>query len=225
MDKTSDAEADIESMKVKAKEVYKILKKNHPNASCTLNFKNPLEIMVASMLSAQCTDEKVNEVTKGLFKKYKRAKDYANADLKELEEDVRSTGFYRNKARALKESSRGLVENHKGKVPNNMEELVGLSGIGRKTANLVLACAFKKPAIVVDTHVYRTSRRLGLTEEKKADKIEFDLRDILSKDRWSKFSMLLVSHGRETCKAKKPLCPECPISRLCNYSAETSPTA
>jgi endonuclease-3 len=225
MNKTSDAEADIESLKGKAKEVYKILKKNHPKASCTLNFKNPLEIMVASMLSAQCTDGKVNEVTKGLFKKYKRAKDYAEADLAELEEDVRSTGFYRNKARALKESCRGLVENYKGKVPNNMEELVGLPGIGRKTANLVLLCAFNKPAIVVDTHVYRTSRRLGLTEEKKADKIEFDLREILSKDRWSKFSMLLVSHGRETCKAKKPLCSECSINHLCDYYAESSPAA
>lgn len=222
MDKTNDAETDIGSLKKKASEVYAILIKKHPKASCSLNFKNPLELMVASMLSAQCTDEKVNEVTKDLFKKYKRAKDYAKADLAELEEDVHSTGFYRNKARALKDSSRGLVENHKGKVPNNMEELVDLSGIGRKTANLVLSCAFNKPAIVVDTHVYRTSRRLGLTEEKKADKIEFDLRGILPEKKWSKFSVLLVSHGRETCKAKKPLCQSCSVSHLCNYYAETS---
>ena len=222
MDKTNDAKTDTDNLKKKASEAYAILIKKHPNASCSLNFKNPLELMVASMLSAQCTDEKVNEVTKDLFKKYKSAKDYAEADIAELEEDVHPTGFYRNKAKALKESTKGLVENHKGKVPNSMDELVGLSGIGRKTANLVMSCAFDKPAIVVDTHVYRTSRRLGLTEQKKADKIEFDLREILPEKKWSKFSVLLIAHGRETCKAKKPLCQSCPVSHLCNYYAETS---
>jgi endonuclease-3 len=210
-------ETDNKHLAEKAEKIYTVLSKEYPIVNCALTFKNPLELMVASILSAQCTDERVNKVTKALFKKYRSAKDYAGADLSALEEDVHSTGFFRNKARALKQSMGELAEKHNGKVPDTMEELTALTGIGRKTANLVLACAFNKPGIIVDTHVFRISRRLGLTDKKSADKIEFDLRDIMPEEYWTRFSLLVVAHGRDVCKAKKPRCLDCTIQSFCDY--------
>jgi endonuclease-3 len=204
-------------MKDKADAVYRILDPTYPNNRCALSFATPLELLVASILSAQCTDERVNEVTGGLFKKYKTASDYAEAETAELENEIHSTGFFRNKARAIKECTAMIDGRHGGKVPDTMEELAALPGIGRKTANLVLACAFNRPAIIVDTHVFRLAHRIGLSDKNDSEKIEFDLRRIVPEERWSRLSLLLISHGRAVCKAKKPLCPVCPIRHQCNY--------
>jgi len=158
-------------------------------------------------------------VTASLFKKYKTAADYAAAQTSVLENEIHSTGFFRNKAKAIRECTAVIQERHGGVVPGTMEELVALPGIGRKTANLVLACGFGQPGIVVDTHVFRLARRIGLTDKSNSEKIEFDLRGIISEDRWSRFSLLLISHGRAICKAKKPLCPVCSIRHQCEYFA------
>jgi len=206
-------------MKDKVDAVYRILDSTYPDTQCALTFANPLELLVASILSAQCTDERVNEVTASLFKKYKTAADYAAAQTSVLENEIHSTGFFRNKAKAIRECTAVIQERHGGVVPGTMEELVALPGIGRKTANLVLACGFGQPGIVVDTHVFRLARRIGLTDKSNSEKIEFDLRGIISEDRWSRFSLLLISHGRAICKAKKPLCPVCSIRHQCEYFA------
>lgn len=206
-------------MKDKIDAIYRILDSTYPDTRCALSFANPLELLVASILSAQCTDERVNEVTAGLFKKYKTAADYAAAETSVLEDEVHSTGFFRNKAKAIRECAAMIQERHAGVVPNNMEQLVALPGIGRKTANLVLACGFGKPAIVVDTHVFRLARRIGLTANNDSEKIEFDLRNTIAEKRWSRFSLLLIAHGRAICKAKKPLCPVCPVRHQCEYFA------
>ncbi len=207
-------------MKDKIDAVYRILDSTYPDARCALTFSNPLELLVASILSAQCTDERVNEVTVQLFKKYKTASDYAAAETSVLENEVHSTGFFRNKAKAIRECAAMIQERHGGIVPGTMEELVKLPGIGRKTANLVLSCGFGQPGIIVDTHVFRLARRIGLTNNEDSEKIEFDLRGLISETRWSRFSMLLTSHGRTICKAKKPLCPVCPIRHQCDYFAD-----
>jgi endonuclease-3 len=171
---------------------------------------------VATILSAQATDKQVNVVTKSLFKKYKTAKDYADADLSELEQDIRSTGFYRNKAKHLKNAAKLLVEKYDGKVPRTMDKLVELQGVARKTANIVLSNAFGIIAgIAVDTHVKRLSQRLGLTENKNPDKIEKDLMDIFPKIQWEKITNLLIFHGRNVCMARKPNCKECTLNKIC----------
>jgi endonuclease III len=199
-----------------APEVVAGLKSEYPDARTELDWKNPLELLVATMLSAQTTDVQVNRVTQTLFAKYRTAEEYAHADPTELEEDIRPTGFYRNKARSLRNMADALVEEHGGEVPSNMRELVALPGVGRKTANVVLGNAFGvDEGIVVDTHVRRVSGRLGLTENKDPVKIEQDLMKVVPEEDWTVFSHLLILHGRRTCKARKPDCPNCILNDIC----------
>jgi len=192
-----------------------ILNETYPQARTALKFANPLELLIATILSAQCTDVRVNMVTKVVFKKYKSARDWAEADIKEIESDIKSTGFYHNKAVNIKACCAKIIERFGGKVPDKIEELVQLAGVGRKTANVVLGNAFGKPAIACDTHVIRLSRRLGLSENSDAVKLELDLAEIIPKRNWTTFSHLLIFHGRNICKARKPDCNNCPISRYC----------
>ncbi len=205
----------------RAAEIVAALKKEYPNAKCSLDFKTPHQLLVATILSAQCTDERVNIVTKDLFKKYKGPQDYAEVSGEELEEDIRSTGFFRNKAKSIKNSARDIVEKHGGKMPDTMEELVKLPGVGRKTASVILGTAFgKAEGVVVDTHVTRLSNRLGLTKEKNPEKIERDLMDILDKKDWIVFSHLIIDHGRAVCNARKPDCANCVIAEFCPSAAK-----
>jgi endonuclease-3 len=197
-------------------QIVEILNGEYPTAKTALHFTNPLELLVATVLSAQCTDERVNKVTRDLFREYRSAEDYARVDLVELEEDIRPTGFFRNKAKAIKSFSTDLVEKFNGKVPDNLEDLVSLSGIGRKTANLVLAEAFGIPGIVVDTHVLRLSRLIGLTKNTDATKVEFDLMEVVPRDQWIRVSNLLILHGRAICIARRPKHGECKIVDLCD---------
>ncbi len=199
----------------RVKKIWPILKKTYPGAKIALKFKDPLQLLVSTILSAQCTDVRVNMVTKDLFKKYKSAADWAAADLKQIEEGIRSTGFFRNKAVNIKGACTRVVEHYDGKVPNTMEELLTLPGVGRKTANCVLGDAFGIPGITCDTHVIRLSRRLGLSENSDPVKLEFDLAEIVPKRNWTAFSHLVITHGRNICKARKPNCPECPIAKHC----------
>jgi endonuclease-3 len=201
------------------------LKREYPDARTELDWRNPLELLVATILSAQTTDVRVNQVTKDLFEKYRSAEDYAGADPARLEEDIRPTGFYRNKARALQGMARALLERHGGEVPCTMAELVALPGVGRKTANVVLGNAFDvDEGVVVDTHVRRLSNRLGLTTEQDPEKIERDLLPLVPEEERTLFSHLLIFHGRRVCKARKPLCPECVLNDVCPsaYLYETS---
>jgi len=202
-------------------EVIARLKGEYPDATTELNWSNPLELLVATILSAQSTDVRVNQVTKDLFEKYRTAEDYAGADLTELEEDIRPTGFYRNKARALQGMARALLERHGGGVPRTMAELVALPGVGRKTANVVLGNAFGvDEGIVVDTHVRRVSNRLGLTEESDPEKIEKDLLQVVPEEDRTVFSHMLIFHGRRVCKARKPDCPGCVLNDVCPSAFE-----
>jgi endonuclease-3 len=196
--------------------IIKILSREYPNARTALHFTNPLELLVATVLSAQCTDERVNKVTQDLFKKYRSAEDYARVDVAELEEDIRPTGFFRNKAKAIRSFSTDLVEKFNGSVPDNLDDLVSLSGIGRKTANLVLGEVFGIPGIVVDTHVLRLSKLIGLTQNTDATKVEFDLMEVVPRDQWIGFSNLLILHGRAVCIARRPKHGECKIVDLCD---------
>lgn len=189
----------------------------YPGACCSLDYETPLQLLVATQLAAQCTDERVNIVTRELFKKYKTAEDFANADIKTLEQEIRPAGFFRNKARNIKECCKMIVEQYNGEVPDNMEELLTLPGVGRKTANVILGNIYKIPGIVVDTHAKRLSRRLGLTKEEDPVKIEFDLMKIIPREKWSKFSNQLVFHGRAVCNARKPNCEECSLKPYCIY--------
>jgi len=197
------------------KKIWPILKKSYPRAKIALEFVNPLELLIATILSAQCTDVRVNMVTKNLFKKYKSASDWVNADLKEIESDIRSTGFFRNKALNIKGACTKIIEQYGGKVPGTMEELLILPGVGRKTANCVLGDAFGVPGITCDTHVIRLSRRLGLSENSDPVKLEFDLAEIVPRRNWTIFSHLVITHGRNVCTARKPDCPNCPIAQYC----------
>jgi endonuclease III len=199
-----------------APEVVARLKSEYPDARTELDWTNPLELLVATMLSAQTTDVQVNRVTQSLFAKYRTAEDYAESSPEELEEDIRPTGFYRNKARSLRGMASALVDEHGGEVPRTMQELVALPGVGRKTANVVLGTAFGlEEGIVVDTHVRRVSGRLGLTQNQDPPKIEQDLMKIVSREDWTVFSHLLILHGRRTCKARKPDCPNCILNDIC----------
>lgn len=200
----------------RAKKVIDLLEQQYPDAKTALNYSNPLEMLIATMLSAQTTDQRVNIVTQTLFKKYRAAEDYANADLKELEQDIHSTGFYHNKARNLKKCCQLLVEKFNSQVPSTMEELLELSGVARKTANIVLYNAYGKiVGIAVDTHVRRLSQRLGLTQQKDPEKIEQDLMQITPKDKWMELTDLLIFHGRQVCIAKKPKCEICVLNKIC----------
>jgi endonuclease-3 len=206
-----------EDQKKRVKEIIEILSKEIPDSRIALRFSNPLELLIATILSAQCTDVKVNQVTVDLFEKYHTVKDYAEANLAKLEDEIRPTGFYRNKARSIQKCCQELVKRFEGEVPRTLEELVTLPGVGRKTANVILGNAFGVPGIAVDTHVHRVSQRIGLTKNDDPVKIEFDLMEIVPKEEWSHFSNLLIWHGRKTCIAKKPLCGICPIRKRCDY--------
>ena len=199
----------------RVKQILPILKKTYPNAGTALNFTNPLELLIATILSAQCTDARVNMVTKDLFKKYRSAEDWAKTDLKEIEPDIKSCGFYHNKAVSIQGASRKILDDFGGKVPRTMDELVTLPGVGRKTANCVLGNAYDQPAIMCDTHVIRLSRRLQLSPHSDPVKLEFDLADIVPKEEWTLFCHMLIAHGRAICKARKPDCPVCPIAKHC----------
>ena len=209
-----------EDLKKRVKEIIKILSKEIPDSRIALRFSNPFELLIATILSAQCTDVKVNQVTTDLFKKYRSAKDYAESNLVTLEGDIRPTGFYRNKAKSIQKCCQELVKRFAGEIPRTLEELVTLPGVGRKTANVIVGNAFGIPGIVVDTHVHRVSQRIGLTKKDDPVKIEFDLMEIVLKEEWTHFSNLLVWHGRRTCMAKKPLCEKCPIRKLCDYGSK-----
>ena len=192
------------------------LKKAYPTAHCELNFSNPLELLIATILSAQCTDKRVNIVTENLFKKYRSAADYANAGQFDLEEAIKTAGFYRNKAKSIKAAAQSIVEKHGGKVPRTMEELVELGGVGRKTANVVLGNAYDiNVGVVVDTHVARLSARLGLTGEIDPVRIEQALMKLVPQDEWTLFSHLLIWHGRRRCYARNPDCDNCEVRALC----------
>jgi len=208
-----------ENLRNRVKKIIRILSKEIPDSTIALKFSNPLELLIATILSAQCTDVKVNQVTLDLFKKYRTAKDYAESNLGTLEEEIRPTGFYRNKAKSVQKCCQELVKRFGGEVPKTLDELVTLPGVGRKTANVLLANAFGIPGIAVDTHVHRVSRRIGLTKNDDPVKIEFDLMEIVPKEAWGHFSNLLIWHGRKTCVARKPLCGICPIRKECDYGS------
>jgi endonuclease-3 len=202
--------------KARALKVIELLEKEHPDAKIALDHTNPLELLVATILSAQCTDERVNMVTKALFKKYTKAEDYANADLKELEQDIRSTGFYRNKAKNIKKCCQLLVEKYNSQVPRTMEELLELPGVARKTTNIVLSNAYGIiEGVAVDTHVRRLAQRLGLTESDDPAKIEADLMNIVPRDKWMRITDLLIFHGRRVCVARNPKCDACVLNKIC----------
>ncbi len=197
-------------------EIIRILKKAYPRSRTALKFANPLQIMVATILSAQCTDAKVNEITPSLFRKYRTVEDFADADPIVLEQEIHSTGFYRNKTRNIINAAKKIVADFHGRVPDTMKDLLTLPGVARKTANIVLSSGFgRAEGIAVDTHVKRISGRLGLSHEKSPDKIEQDLLALVLKKEWLDFNSILVNHGRAICQARKPLCGECPIRHLC----------
>ena len=196
--------------------VVRLLARHYPDATCSLNFQTPLELLVATILSAQCTDERVNLVSKDLFRKYRSAADYARLPVADLEKDIQSTGFFRNKAKSIQNCCRLLVEQYDGQVPQNLDQLVELPGIGRKTANVILGTAFGiASGVVVDTHVTRLSRRLGLSQQKDAEKIEKDLMEVIPNKEWIAFSHRMIQHGRRVCVARKPQCDACPFRTIC----------
>jgi len=202
--------------KQKTKRIVAALKKAYPDAHCSLDHANPLELLVATILSAQCTDERVNVVTAELFRKYRSAEDYAAAPAEELERDIHSTGFFRNKAKAIRGACEIIVGRYGGRVPETMEELLELPGVARKTANVVLGNAYGiASGVVVDTHVSRVSQRLGLTEHAQPEKIERDLAELIPRKDWILFPHLLIAHGRAVCKARTPLCESCLLLPLC----------
>ncbi|WP_053549075.1 endonuclease III [Desulfuromonas soudanensis] len=219
VDKYPEGEASGEDMEVKRREdaarVLAVLEKTYPRAACALLYDTPLELLVATILSAQCTDLRVNQVTRELFRRYPDVRAYASADPEELEGTIRSTGFFRNKARNLIACAAALLERHDGEVPKTMEELTALPGVGRKTANVVLGNVFDVPGMVVDTHVRRVSRRLGWTKHRDPVKIEQDLSLLLPREKWTLASHLLIFHGRALCRAPVPTCSSCPLSGLC----------
>jgi endonuclease-3 len=205
-------------------ELITVLRSTYPQSRTALVFRNPFQILIATILSAQCTDKKVNEITPGLFVKYPTARDFADADQAVLEEEIRPTGFFRNKAKNIIAASRKIADDFKGEVPDNMQDLISLPGVARKTANIVLSSGFKKAeGIAVDTHVKRLSGRLGLSSHKDPDKIEQDLLKVIPKKAWLDFNYLLVNHGRAMCPARRPLCPQCPLRHLCPTVPEFFP--
>ena len=203
----------------RTRKIIGLLKREYPHAECSLNYSNPLQLLVATILSAQCTDERVNIVTEGLFKKYRTCEDYLRVEQTELEQDIRPTGFFRNKARAIQGACRIICEEHGGRVPDTLEALTALPGVARKTANVVLGNAFRiTSGVVVDTHVARLSARLGLSSEMQPEKIERDLMGLVPRRDWVDFSHLLIAHGRAVCKARTPLCTACVVEPLCPSS-------
>jgi endonuclease-3 len=210
----------VKSAKERVRPIIRKLKRRYPKAICSLEHRDPLQLLVATILSAQCTDERVNIVTKTLFREYKTARDYADADPEVLAEQIKSTGFFRNKTKSIIGMAQSLVAEHGGEVPRTMEELVRLPGVGRKTANVVLGNAFGiNEGVVVDTHVKRISNRLAFTKRKEPDKIELDLMDLVPRSEWTLFPHLMIHHGRATCQARKPKCEVCPVNDLCPSSS------
>lgn len=206
-------------LKKRTRQIIGTLKRAYPDATCSLNHSNAFELLVATILSAQCTDERVNLVTADLFRKYRKPEDYLKVAPTELEEDIRTTGFFRNKTKSIQGTAKALVEEHGGKVPQTMDELLELPGVARKTANVVMGNAFGVASgVVVDTHVTRLSRRLGLTVQKQPEKIEIDLMQLVPKKDWVIFSHLLIAHGRQTCRARNPSCDQCVIEKYCPSS-------
>jgi endonuclease-3 len=203
-------------LKKHAARIARILRRQYPDAACSLDFQTPLELLVATILSAQCTDERVNMVTKGLFRKYRTASDYARSDISELEREVQSTGFFRNKAKSIRNCCRLLVEQFDGEIPPSIEQLVELPGIGRKTANVILGTAFHiASGVVVDTHVGRLSQRMNLSRQKDAERIEKDLMELFPSKEWVALSHRMIQHGRKVCMARKPKCDVCPLNKVC----------
>ncbi len=215
----SAAENMITELKQRVRKIIRLLKRAYPDAKCSLNHSNAFELLIATILSAQCTDARVNIVTQDLFRKYRKPEDYLSVSPKELQQDIRTTGFFRNKTTSIQGAAKVLHEQYGDEVPQTMDELLELPGVARKTANVVLGNAFGLSAgVVVDTHVTRLSHRLGLSEQKTAEKIEQDLIAIVPKKEWIIFPHLMISHGRTICKARNPLCAECGIEKLCPSS-------
>jgi len=204
-----------DGLRTRARQVARLLAKQYPDAECALHHENALQLLVATILSAQCTDARVNMVTPSLFARYPNAEAYANANVAELEKAIQSTGFFRNKARNINACCRQIVDLHSGQVPATMEELVQLPGVGRKTANVILGNAFEIPGITVDTHVQRVTRRLGLTRQTEPHKIERDLMELFPPKQWTMLSHRLIFHGRQICHARKPKCSLCPLAQVC----------
>lgn len=204
------------------KTIMDILDRQYFRARTALIFNNPLQLLIATILSAQCTDKRVNQVTSGLFKKYKNAKEFAEAEIGQLGEDIRPTGFFKNKARNIKNCCADIVSKYNGNVPDRLEEMLTLPGVGRKTANVVLGNAFGIPGIVVDTHVARVTQRIGLSKNKDANKIEQDLMDIIPKDKWIDFCHQIILLGRYVCTARRPQCPECSIRSYCDFGVSAT---
>ena len=211
----------LETKKARARKILALLERAYPDAKCALDFTTPLELLVATILSAQCTDERVNMVTPALFRTYRSATDYARLRPETLEKAIHSTGFFRAKARAIVGMARALVDQHAGQVPRERDALVRLPGVGLKTANVVLGNAFGEPAIAVDTHVFRVSQRLGLARSEDAVEIHDQLTEVLARKSWTRASHLFQAHGRRTCVARKPACPMCPVRALCPWPDKT----
>lgn len=210
------ARESLAARRKRTQKINDILKQEYPEARTALKHTTPLQLLVSTILSAQCTDERVNQVTRTLFKTYKSVADFAGADLRQLEDDIRPAGFFRNKAKSIQGCCRGLLEKHDGKVPRTMEELVRLPGIGRKTANVVLGSAFGiAVGVVVDTHVARLAGRMELSTQKYPEKIEADLMKLMPREEWIDFSHRMIFHGRRVCMARKPRCADCPVGKLC----------
>lgn len=211
---------DLPELRASVKKIIRLFKRAYPDAKCSLNHSNPFELLIATILSAQCTDQRVNIVTADLFRKYRRPEDYLQVSEKELQKDIRTTGFFRNKTKSIRGAAKMLIEKYGGQVPESMDELLELPGVARKTANVVLGNAFGiKAGVVVDTHVTRLSHRLGLTKQKTAEKIELDLIEIVPRKEWVIFPHLMIYHGRKICKARSPLCAECVVEKHCPSSS------
>ena len=210
-----------EARRARARKLIRLLERAYPDATIALRFETPLELLVATILAAQCTDERVNQVTAALFRRYRNAADYARANPAGLEREIHSTGFFRAKARAITGMARALVERHGAEVPRTIEELTALPGVGRKTANVVLGNAFGIPGIAVDTHVFRIAQRLGLAQSPDPGRIEAALAEVIPRPVWTRFCHLLQAHGRRVCLARNPACPTCPVRALCPWPGKT----
>jgi endonuclease-3 len=220
--KTAASPAPKKNKYLRAEQIYERLQAAYPDARCALDHANPLQLLVATILSAQSTDKMVNTITPALFSKYKTAEEFANADTADLERMIHSSGFFRNKAKSIKAATRVIAEEHRGKVPDTMEDLLKLAGVARKTANVVLGVAYgKAEGVVVDTHVQRLSRRLDFSKEERPEKIEEDLMQLYPREKWILLAHLLILHGRAKCAAQRPKCAECPIEDLCNSEDKT----
>jgi endonuclease III len=213
----------LDDKRRRARRLVAALEKAYPDARCALDFKTPLELLVATILAAQCTDERVNLVTASLFTKYRRAADYAAASPKTFEREIQSTGFFRAKTKSVLGMAKALLDRHGGAVPKTRDELVALPGVGLKTANVVLGNAFGEPAIAVDTHVFRVTQRLGLARAEDPERVHDQLTEVIARPGWTRFCHLIQAHGRRTCTARKPACPVCPVRPLCPWPHKTRP--